>query len=317
MPVISQRILGAALIAAWLPGAFAQTAKPAPIKVVLLGTAAGPPVNLERYEASTLMQAGGETLLFDAGRGAALRLSQYGIRLGTVSKIFLTHLHSDHIVDIPDLFLTPWASGEARQVPFEVWGPPGTRSMMDKLQKAFAFDIHTRRDIDEKYSKVGISVLSHEVKEGIVFEKNGVKVTTFLVDHGPVKPAFGYRVDYGGHSVTLSGDTRFSENLIKHSQGVDVVIHETVDGDALRTNPGNRTKEQVENIIGHHTTLDQTGVVFSRIKPKLAVYSHILGAPEQLVTGTRKTYSGPLIVGEDLMTIEIGDSVEVRRFQGR
>ena len=83
------------------------------------------------------------------------------------------------------------------------------------------------------------------------------------------------------------------------------------------TNPGNRTKEQVENIIGHHTTLDQTGVVFSRIKPKLAVYSHILGAPEQLVTGTRKTYSGPLIVGEDLMTIEIGDSVEVRRFQGR
>jgi ribonuclease Z len=85
------------------------------------------------------------------------------------------------------------------------------------MQKTFAFDIRIRRDVDEKYSKVGISVSSHDIKEGVIFEKNGVKVTAFLVDHGPVKPAFGYRVDYGGHSVTLSGDTRFSENLTKYS----------------------------------------------------------------------------------------------------
>lgn len=271
-------------------------------------------MNLERYEASTLVEAGGEKLLFDCGRGATIRMAQYGIRLGEVSKVFLTHLHSDHVVDIPDLFLTPWASEEARQVPFEVWGPPGTREMMDSMQKTFAFDIRIRRDVDEKYSKVGISVSSHDIKEGVIFEKNGVKVTAFLVDHGPVKPAFGYRVDYGGHSVTLSGDTRFSENLIKYSQGVDVIIHETIDADALRASPGKRTKEQIENIISHHTTLDKAGIVFSRIKPRLAVYSHFLGTPERLVAGTRKTYSGPLVVGEDLMTIEIGDRVEVRHF---
>lgn len=286
----------------------------ASIKVVLLGTGGGPPMNLERYEASTLVEAGGEKLLFDCGRGATIRMAQYGIRLGEVSKVFLTHLHSDHVVDIPDLFLTPWASEEARQVPFEVWGPPGTREMMDSMQKTFAFDIRIRRDVDEKYSKVGISVSSHDIKEGVIFEKNGVKVTAFLVDHGPVKPAFGYRVDYGGRSVTLSGDTRFSENLIKYSQGVDVIIHETTDADALRASPGKRTKEQIENIIGHHTTLDESGIVFSRIKPRLAVYSHFLGTPERLVAGTRKTYSGPLVVGEDLMTIEIGDRVEVRHF---
>src|SRR6516225_4151720 len=161
--------------------------------------------------------------------------------------------------DIPDLFLTPWASEEARQVPFEVWGPPGTREMMDSMQKTFAFDIRIRRDVDEKYSKVGISVSSHDIKEGVIFEKNGVRVAAFLVDHGPVKPAFGYRVDYGGRSVTLSGDTRFSENLIKYSQGVDVIIHETTDADALRGSPGKRTKEQIENIISHHTTLDESG----------------------------------------------------------
>lgn len=289
--------------------------RPATLKVVLLGTGAGPPMDLQRYGPSTLVEAGGERLLFDCGRDATLRMAQYGIRLGGVSKVFVTHLHSDHVIGIPDLFLTPWASEEARKVPFEVWGPPGTREMMDHMQKAFAFDIRIRRDVDEKYSKEGITVSSHDIKEGAVFEKNGVMVTAFLVDHGPVKPAFGYRIDYGGHSVALSGDTRFSENLIKFSQGVDVIIHEAVDAEALRARPGNRTRKQMENIIAHHTTLQQAGDVFSRIKPRLAVYSHILGNSNDLMGGTRKTYSGPLEGGEDLMTIEIGEKIEVRRFK--
>ena len=289
--------------------------RPATLKVVLLGTGAGPPMDLQRYGPSTLVEAGGERLLFDCGRDATLRMAQYGIRLGGVSKVFVTHLHSDHVIGIPDLFLTPWASEEARKVPFEVWGPPGTREMMDHMQKAFAFDIRIRRDVDEKYSKEGITVSSHDIKEGPVFEKNGVMVTAFLVDHGPVKPAFGYRIDYGGHSVALSGDTRFSENLIKFSQGVDVIIHEAVDAEALRARPGNRTRKQMENIIAHHTTLQQAGDVFSRIKPRLAVYSHILGNSNDLIGGTRKTYSGPLEGGEDLMTIEIGEKIGVRRFQ--
>lgn len=290
-------------------------ARLATLKVVLLGTGAGPPMDLQRYGPSTLVEAGGERLLFDCGRDATLRMAQYGIRLGGVSKVFVTHLHSDHVIGIPDLFLTPWASEEARKVRFEVWGPRGTREMMDHMQKAFAFDIRIRRDVDEKYSKEGITVSSHDIKEGTVFEKNGVMVTAFLVDHGPVKPAFGYRIDYGGHSVALSGDTRFSENLIKFSQGVDVIIHEAVDAEALRTSPGNRTRKQMENIIAHHTTLQQAGDVFSRIKPRLAVYSHILGNSNDLIRSTRNTYSGSLEGGEDLMTIEIGEKIEVRRFK--
>jgi ribonuclease Z len=306
----------AALLFGLVSHALAQNtaAQLATLKVVLLGTGGGPPMDLQRYGPSTLVEAGGEKLLFDCGREATLRMAQYGIRLGEVSKVFVTHLHSDHVIGIPDLFLTPWASEEARRVPFEVWGPPGTREMMDHMQKAFAFDIRIRRDVDEKYSKEGITVSSHDIKEGVVFEKNGVKVTAFLVDHRPVKPAFGYRVDYAGHSVALSGDTRFSENLIKFSQGVDVLIHEGEDAEADRANPGNRTHEQMENIIAHHTSLEQAGVVFSRVKPRLAVYSHVSGTSESLVAGTRKTYSGPLEGGEDLMTIEIGEKIEVRRF---
>ena len=293
---------------------YAQEPPPV-LKVVLLGTGGGPPMDLERYGPSTLIEAGGESLLFDCGREATLRMTQYGVHLGKVNKVFLTHLHSDHIIGIPDLYLTPWASEEARKVPFEVWGPAGTRDMMDHLQKAYAFDIRIRRDLDEKYSREGIRVMSHNIREGVIFEKNGVRVTAFLVDHHPVKPAFGYRVDFAGHSIALSGDTRFSENLIKFSQGVDVLIHEGEDAEADRANPGNRTREQMENIIAHHTSLEQAGVVFSRVKPRLAVYSHVSGASQGLVSGTRKTYSGPLEGGEDLMTIEIGRSINVRRFK--
>ena len=188
--------------------------------------------------------------------------------------------------------------------------------MMDHMQQAFAFDIHIRRDVDEKTSAEGIKVVSHDIKQGIVFEQDGVKVTAFLVDHGPVKPAFGYRIDYRGHSVVLSGDTRMSENLIKFSEGVDVLIHEATDPDVVRARPNYAAnREAMEAIIAHHTTPEQAGEIFSRVKPRLAVYSHALNL-ETLLTKTRKTYAGPLQGPEDMLTIEIGDKIDVRHFRG-
>jgi ribonuclease Z len=315
------KLLASVVLMALLNCAMSQSMAQAPepptatIKVVLLGTGGGPPVRLDRYQASTLVEAGGEYLLFDCGRGAMLRLAQAKIPIALMDKLFVTHLHSDHITSIPDLYLTGWVQG--RQNEFRVWGPKGTRNMMDHIQKAFAYDIHVRRDVDEKYPKEGIVVSSTDISQGVVYEKNGVKVTAFLVDHAPVTPAFGYRVDYAGHSVVLSGDTKFSENLIKYAQNTDVLIHETVNPDLhrARLSPQSSPEESrmVEAIIAHHTTPEQAGTVFTRVHPKLAVYSH---RPDgDLVTPTRKTYSGPLVVGEDLMTITIGDQVEVNRFE--
>ena len=282
------------------------------IKVVLLGSGAGPPVNLQQYGASTLIEAGGERFLFDCGRGATFRLVQAGVPIGSISRLFLTHLHSDHVVQIPDLFLTGWA-GARRTVPFEVWGPDGTRSMMDHIQQAFAFDIHMRRDVDEKFAGAGIEVVAHDIKQGVVYDEHGVKITAFLVDHGVVQPAFGYRVDYGGHSVVLSGDTRVSENLIRFAQGVDVLIHEGIDPEFTRNRPDHPRPEAIDAIIAHHTTAEQAGEVFTRVKPRLAVYSH---APniESMISKTRKTYSGPLEGPEDLLTIVIGEKIEVRHY---
>jgi len=280
------------------------------IRVTLLGTASGPPVHVGKAGISTLVEAGGERLLFDAGRGFMQRLVQAGFSMDAVTKLFLTHLHSDHIVDVPDLMLSPWSAAPERKAPLEVWGPHGTRDMMRHLEEAFVFDIHVRRDVDEKFSPDGIKVIAHDIREGKVYEKNGVTVTAFLVDHGPAKPSYGYRVDYAGHSVALSGDTRPSDNLVASCKGVDVLIHEAIDLETLRKVVPNQ--RLVETIVARHTTPEQAADIFSRVSPRLAVFSHSPGTAA-IVEQTRRSYSGRVEMGEDLMVLDIGDEVRVTR----
>jgi ribonuclease Z len=288
------------------------TAQGQEIKVTLLGTGAPPPV-INRFGPSTLVEAGGQKFLFDAGRGALQRLTQINVPWQAVDGVFLTHLHSDHVVGFPDLWLTGWLVGPGRDRPLEVRGPRGTAKMMSYLEQAYEVDIRIRPYAD-RASPEGAVILAKDIGEGLAFEKGGVKITAFEVDHKSVRPAFGYRVDYGGRSVVLSGDTTVSENLIGHAHGVDVLIHEVV---ALETFQRAHTPpERAKTIIGQHVTAEQAGEVFARVKPRLAVYSHILlpiATEQDLIPSTRKTYTGPLEVGEDLMVIEIGDKIEVRR----
>ena len=282
------------------------------IRVTLLGTGCPPPV-MNRLGPSTLVEAGDQKLLFDAGRGALQRLTQLKVRWQDVGGLFLTHLHSDHVVGFPDLWLTGWLIVPGRDVPLQVWGPRGTSRMMSHLKQAYDYDIRIRLQNDGA-ARAGIELRVTDIHEGVVYDKGGVKVTAFEVDHAPVKPAFGYRIDYAGRSVVLSGDTRVSDNLIRHAQGVDVLVHEVFVPETLQRMgvPPKRAK----NIIAYHTTPEQAGQVFTRAKPKLAVYSHIClphATDQELLSPTRKTYAGPLELGEDLMTIEVGEKIEVRR----
>lgn len=289
----------------------AATAFPQNFTVTLLGTG-NPRPTIQRFGPSILVQAGNQNLLFDCGRGATMRLDQ--LKVEHIDALFLTHLHSDHIVGIPDLWLTGWVLG--RKAPFRVWGPVGTRQMMSHLEQAYSFDIHMRRDVDQHLAPQGVEVQVKEIDQGVVYEDGGVKVTAFTVDHALVKPAFGYRVDYDGHSVVLSGDTRYSENLIRYAKGTDVLIHEVLDPEAYNALLNSYTPEQKAQVIRHHTTPEEAGRVFTKVAPKLAVYSHIVppDVPD-VVPHTRKTYAGPLEVGEDLMRIEVGDLVRVQRAQ--
>ncbi len=292
------------------PGAVRYEKAPADtLRVVLLGTAGGPQARFDQFGISTLVEAGDDRLLFDCGRGATLRLAQLGVPMASVDRLFLTHLHSDHIVQVPDLLVAGWASGRVR--PLEAWGPAGTRDMMQAFLRAFQFDIRLRRDVDEKIPGDGINVIDHEVTEGTVFERGGLRVTAFLVDHGPVAPVFGYRVDFNGRSVVLSGDTRPSDNLVRHAAGTDVLIHSVIDVAPLRAMGA--PEAAIKAIVDHHSTPEQAADVFSRVKPKLAVYSHANASPA-ILEQTKKGYGGRLQGPEDLLTIDIGSEVTVRRF---
>src|SRR5690348_805357 len=264
---------------------------------------------MERLGPSILVEAGKEKLLFDCGRGATMRLYQLKIPFDDLNALFLTHLHSDHIVGISDFYLTGWILG--RSTPLRVWGPAGTADMMSHLEQAYQFDIHVRRDVDEMLPAPGVVVAAKDIEQGVIYQNGDLKVTAFTVDHAPIKPAFGYRIDYGGHSVVLSGDTRYSENLIHFAQGTDLLVHEVaIASDTLKKS------DPRYNILAHHTTPEQASKVFTAVEPKLAVYSHIVRIyqypEEEILKRTKENYRGPVILGEDLMSFSVGEKVTIK-----
>ncbi|KYG60432.1 hypothetical protein AZI85_13270 [Bdellovibrio bacteriovorus] len=266
--------------------------------VTLLGTG-NPWPRPERMGPAVVVKVGEESFLFDVGRGAYLQLHKAGIATKSLRHIFLTHLHSDHTVGLPDLWLSSSLVSRGLEA-WEISGPQGTKSFISYMQKAFSADTETRIR-EDKTPQVKFKINVHEITEGLVYNKNGIKITAFKVEHGPIGEAFGYRIDAEGKSVVISGDTVYSENLIKHSKGVDLLIHEVAyfTGVEVKSSP----------VLSHHTLPDQAGRVFSQVKPGKAVYTHIVVSkditPEKLIELTRKTYQGPLVVGEDLMFFEL------------
>jgi len=282
-------------------------------RVTLLGTGAPPPT-INRFGPSTLVEIGTEKFLFDAGRGALQRLFQLGVPFGDITEMFLTHHHSDHLVGFTDLWLTGWIGRPwgRRTTPLKVSGPEGTHQMAEHLPLAFATDIRAR---SHSYPSEGVKLESTEFTEGVIHEANGVTITAIEVDHGGEQlDAFGFRIDYVGRTVVLSGDTTFNENLISQAQGADLLVHEVTHGmgDGFE-------QTNLERIRRNHTIPEDAGIVFSRVKPKLAAYTHILlfgdATSDDLISATRPTYDGPLVVGEDLMQFDIGDEVTVTQFQ--
>ncbi|MGX4803295.1 MBL fold metallo-hydrolase [Bradyrhizobium guangdongense] len=293
----------------------------ADFRVTLLGT--GVPIpRPDRFGPSTLIQAGDHTLLIDAGRGATMRLFQLGVSIGKVDALLLTHFHSDHTVGIPDLWLTGWLSSyfANRRRPFNVIGPVGTARLMHHLEAAYAQDIDIRIE-DEKLVREHAAIAVKEfTRDGIVYEAGDLRVIAFAVDHGKaIKPAYGYRIEYQSRVAVISGDTRYNANVVRYGAGADLLVHEVA-----MARHELLDEVVIQRILNHHTSPQEAGRVFTETKPKLAAFTHLVllasesvPAPsiDDLIAATRETYSGPLVVGEDLSNFEIGETVSVGRLK--
>ena len=207
-------------------------------------------------------------------------------------------------------------------------GPIGTTTLMQHLEAAYARDIEIRIE-DEKLAREHVAITVKEFTEdGIVYQDGDLRVIAFTVDHGDaIKPAYGYRIEYQGQVAVISGDTRYNANVLRYGEGADLLVHEVA-----MARPELLVEAYIQRIVNHHTSPQEAGRVFAQTRPKLAVFTHLVMLASENVTaptvdeliaatretlfgtaGSRETYAGPLVVGEDLMSFDIGEAVIVGR----
>jgi ribonuclease Z len=289
------------LIIVLLSSGLAQQASP--MHLILLGTGYPYP-SAERAGPSCAIIVGRRVFIVDAGRGTVMRLAATGIPWSAISAVFLTHLHSDHIDGLPDLFHCTWQFGDAN--PFALYGPEGTKGVADGILQFYGPDIHIRRDLTEKLPAEGARIHTHEIQQGVVYEiPNEVRITAFLVDHHPVEPAFGYRFDAGQHSIVITGDTRPNPNLIRYAEGADILVHEAY----VRTDSSTAAeKTERWSIYDYHSSAREAGEVAEKAKVKILVLTHLIPASAgemRFMDEAKKAFSGKIIVGKDLLSIEV------------
>ena len=284
------------------------------MKLTFLGTGAPRP-STERYGPSIYVEAGDHKILVDAGPGMRERLFEAGgfDAISGVDHVLVTHLHFDHTVSISSAWLSGWLFG--RRVPLRIQGPAGIKDMMNNIKYAYQWDVDYR--IMVGVPKEGTELIVDEVSDGIIFNEGGLMITAFQVEHMPINIAsgellglrgktIGFRIDYKGHSVLFSGDTRSTEKseINKFGEGVDLLIHEV-----QVPSPGATPEANLANVsLSVHSTPEQVGHVFAKTKPKMAVYSHIIPpgtTAEALERDTKSFYDGPLTVAHDMMEITL------------
>ena len=308
-------LIGGLMLLSLIAEADDGVAAPEPaIKVVFLGT--GSPVpNPQQYGQGILVVAGDTKLVFDCGRACAHQLWNIDHSyLREASHLFITHMHSDHIVGVPDLYMNGWNLG--RKANLQVYGPTAADNFMRHIRLAFEEDVVFRADRQlYQVSRDELDYVFHEVSDGLKTTIGDITVTSFLVDHHVVAPAFGYRIDYAGYSVLISGDTAYSENLLKYSANADVLIHEVMSPALEDLVRGMFSAEIADDIVALHTLAPDVGRVFEKSKTRLGVLTHMNNAPDkipELLNEIRETWGGDFVVAQDLMEIEIGKSIRLK-----
>jgi ribonuclease Z len=288
----------------------------ADLSIYLIGTG-GPELTPDRAGAATLIRVEGKYLLFDVGRNTLTGIYRARIPPEEVTAVFLTHLHSDHIDGLPDLWITPWFL-LGRQAGLQLWGPPGTAAMIGGMRQMYAHDLEHR--VNATFKREYLDIAVKEIASGVVYSENGIQITAIPVEHYDGDPAFGYRLDAAGHSILMTGDATLTDALISAGKGVDVLISNVAAGSDRIEKSG-----AIDPILAKLLRPEQAARLFLATKPRLAVFSHIVkkGLPGRagdavLIARTRKAgYSGPLAMGLDGMNITIGDRILVQPLRPR
>ena len=276
---------------------------PAQTRVVMLGTGTPNP-EPARSGPSVAILAGGAAYLVDAGAGvvrraaAAERAGAPELAQPNLRHVFLTHLHSDHTLGLPDLLLTPWVL--ERTAPLAVYGPRGTRDMVRRIQQAWQVDIERRQDGWQPQNHTGWRAITRDVGPGLVYQDSIVRVTAFSVPHGNWPDALAYRFEAGGRSIVVSGDTRASDVIAQACNGCDVLIHEVYSDSGFARLPA----EWQRYHGSFHTSATALAELANRARPGLLVLYHTLtwgGVPrDSILSEVRRIYAGRVVLANDL-----------------
>jgi ribonuclease BN (tRNA processing enzyme) len=279
----------------------------ADMKLVMLGTGT-PNADPERSGPALAVISRGKSYIIDAGPGIVRRASAAaakGLPALAPDKLdtaFLTHLHSDHTVGLPDLIFTSWVL--ERPGPLRLFGPSGTAEMAEHLRKAYGADIELRLNGLEPATRDGYKVSVQEIRPGLILDENGVTVEAVPVLHGSWKEAYGFKFTSGGKTIVISGDARPSPALVEAAKGADILVHE------VYSDAGFKRREPVwqKYHASFHTSASELAAIANEAKPKLLVLYHQLywgTSDEDLVREIHAAgYDGVVISAKDLETFE-------------
>jgi ribonuclease Z len=273
------------------------------IEITLLGTGSPLP-SADRAGPATLVRAGGQTFLFDAGRAVGLRLTAAGVVAPMLTTVFVTHLHSDHITDLNDVITSRWVmSPEPNPIP--IIGPVGTAGVVDAILAMLAPDISYRlahhEDLDQ-----GPAPVVTESTGGLVFDEGGVRITAAATDHRPVEPTLGFRVEHEGTAVVIGGDGVPCAGLDELCAGADAYVQTVLREDLVRQVPFQRFIDTID----YHSTVQQAADTARRAGVGTLVLTHPVPAPQpgtedEWVALAAEGFDGTVVMGEDLTVITV------------
>ena len=242
------------------------------IAITLLGT--GSPIpDPNRAGPATLIQAGEENYLVDAGRGVLMRLAAAGCGANMLDAILITHLHSDHITDLNDVITSAWITSFSGQKPLEIVGPRGTKEMVKRLLHFLSFDIKYRIDHHEDLEEPP-AVNVTEIESGVVDLKGNMKISTEPTDHRPVDPTVAFRFDHGNYAVVVAGDTIPCAGLDKLCSGANGLVHTVIRKDIIENIPVQR----LQDVCDYHSSVEQASQTAERAGIETLVLTHYVPA---------------------------------------